>query len=203
VNEYLLIALGVSFAGAVFSATSTRAHLVHAPALLSLWLLAWATTSRSSRRRLVFLFAAGVVAALLSVVAPPLWIGVLRVGLLGQLAVALLPSWRGVPRDARRSTVEALIFAGVASVPLAVIVFACVLGGEWSTLEALRGDLLEGGVTALAVASLPVLTSVLALDGRRSDGRSPVLLLRILLVATAVILVSRLAWVLSVASNPL
>ena len=106
--EYLALALGVSFAVAVFSGNVSRASLLDAPALLSLWLLAWAATTRPSRRRTLLVVAAGVVAAVLSVEAPPLWVKVLRTGLLGQGAVVLLPSWRGVARDVRRSGLEAV-----------------------------------------------------------------------------------------------
>jgi hypothetical protein len=203
VNEYVLLALGVSLAAAVFSSNIARVSLLDAPALASLWFLAWAASTSSSRRRLFLVGAAGVAAAALSVVAPPRWIGVLRVGLLGQLAIALLPSWRSVPRSIRRSSLEAAVFAGIASAPILVIFVACVVGGQKGTLETLGGDLLEGGVTAIALAILPVLTTVLALDGRRTERPSPVLVSRILLAGTAGVLVVRLAWILSVASNPL
>jgi hypothetical protein len=182
VAEYLLLALGVSF---------------------PLSLLAWAAASPASRRRWMLVGAAGVVAAAFSVVATPLWASVIRLAVWGQLSIVLLPSWRGVPRDLRRASIEGAIFAGIALAPVLAIAVACVLTAQWATLETFQSAIFEGGVGAVLLLGLPVLTAVLALDGARTSRAELVLVPRLLMVATAIILVVRLAWVFSVASNPL
>jgi hypothetical protein len=156
------------------------------------------------RRRARALALAGAISGGLFVVAPAAWLDVTALAAMGLAWVALLPEWRGLPRDPRRLARDAALVLGPASAVPALLGSIAALAGSTAIFASdLRFAWPASPWTRVASGAASTLFVVLVADGARVSRSRARGVAWLTFAAIVAWLAARVAWIGSLAALPM